>query len=63
MTVAGMLRVEEYRAVLRRDFVSFAQRCFRELNPKARFAIAWHIEPEPSAQILCVTPPWTPFSR
>ena len=46
----------EYRALLWRDLVSFAQRCFRELNPKARF------EPEPSAQILCVTP-WTPFSR
>jgi hypothetical protein len=29
---------------LRRDFVSFAQRCFRELNPRTRFAMGWHIE-------------------
>jgi len=38
------LNLEEYRALLRRDFVSFAQRCFRELNPKTRFAMGWHIE-------------------
>jgi hypothetical protein len=34
----------EYRALLRRDFVSFAQRCFRELNPRIGFAMSWHIE-------------------
>jgi len=39
-----MLSLEEYRALLRRDFVSFAQRCFRELNPRTRFAMGWHIE-------------------
>jgi Arc/MetJ family transcription regulator len=30
--------------LLRRDLVSFAQRCFRELNSKTRFAMSWHIE-------------------
>ena len=34
----------EYRALLRRDLVSFAQCCFRELNPRTRFAMSWHIE-------------------
>jgi hypothetical protein len=34
----------QYRALLRRDLVSFAQRCFRELNPRTRFAMGWHIE-------------------
>jgi hypothetical protein len=29
---------------LRRDLVSFAQCCFRELNPRTRFAMSWHIE-------------------
>ena len=44
MTVAKTLSLEEYRALLRRDFVSFALRCFRELNPKTHFAMGWHIE-------------------
>jgi hypothetical protein len=30
--------------LLRRDLVSFAQCCFRELNPRSRFAMNWHIE-------------------
>jgi hypothetical protein len=30
--------------LLRRDLVSFAQCCFRELNPRTRFAMSWHIE-------------------
>ena len=30
--------------MLRRDFVSFAQRRFRELNPRTHFAMSWHIE-------------------
>jgi hypothetical protein len=38
------LTPNEYRALLRRDFVSFAQCCFRELNPRTRFAVSWHIE-------------------
>ena len=35
---------DEYRALLRRDLVSFAQCCFTELNPRTRFAMSWHIE-------------------
>jgi len=35
---------DEHRALLRRDLVSFAQRCFSELNPRTRFAMSWHIE-------------------
>jgi hypothetical protein len=35
---------DEYRALLRRDLVSFAQLCFSELNPRTRFAMSWHIE-------------------
>jgi len=38
------LTPNEYCALLRHDFVSFAQRCFRELNPRTRFAMGWHIE-------------------
>ena len=34
----------EYRALLRRDFVSFALRSFRELNPRTPFAMNLHIE-------------------
>ena len=43
-TSSETLSLEEHRALLRRDFVSFAQRCFRELNPRTRFAMGWHIE-------------------
>jgi hypothetical protein len=35
---------DEYRALLRRDLVSFAQCCFTELNPRTRFAMSGHIE-------------------
>jgi hypothetical protein len=38
------LNPDEYRALLRRDLVSFAQLCFSELNPRTRFAMNWHIE-------------------
>jgi predicted phage terminase large subunit-like protein len=34
----------EYDAVLRSDLGYFAERCFRELNPQAAFAMNWHIE-------------------
>jgi len=34
----------EYRGLLRRDLVSFAQCCFRELNPRTGFAMNWHVE-------------------
>jgi hypothetical protein len=30
--------------VLRQDFVTFAVRCFRKLNPQAVLAINWHLE-------------------
>src|SRR5207245_2827175 len=32
----------EYGTLLRRDFASFALRCFRELNPRTQFAMNWH---------------------
>ena len=38
------LSPREYDAILRADFVYFAQRCFSELNPQAAFAMNWHIE-------------------
>jgi len=38
-TSSETLSLEEYRTLLRCDFVSFAQRCFRELNPRTRFAM------------------------
>jgi hypothetical protein len=43
-TSSQTLALVEYRALLRRDLVSFAQCCFRELNPRTRFARNWHIE-------------------
>ena len=44
MTAADKFTWSTYDTLLRRDFVSFAQRCFRELSPRAQFAINWHIE-------------------
>ena len=44
MTTAVGFSPSEYRALLRRDFVSFALRSFRELNPRTRLAMGWHIE-------------------
>src|SRR5438046_3213232 len=34
----------EYQVLLRQDFVSFAVRCFQDLNPQAGFLTNWHIE-------------------
>src|ERR1700757_2306454 len=34
----------EYQVLLRQDFVSFAVRCFQDLNPQAERAMNWHIE-------------------
>src|SRR5438270_1119255 len=34
----------EYQVLLRQDFVSFAVRCFQDLNPQAELAMNWHIE-------------------
>ena len=42
--VRQTLSPDEYHALLRRDLVSFAQCCFRELHPRTRFAMNWHIE-------------------
>jgi len=30
--------------VLRQDFVTFAVRCFKNLNPQASLAMSWHLE-------------------
>jgi hypothetical protein len=35
---------EEYQAFARNDFVAFAERSFRELNPQTEFQHNWHIE-------------------
>ena len=40
----GIVTPADYNALLRQDFCSFAQRCFYELNPEARFLWNWHIE-------------------
>ncbi|HEX4185714.1 MAG TPA: hypothetical protein VHY78_07625 [Stellaceae bacterium] len=42
--VAGDAALAEYAALLRDDFASFAAWCFRELNPRTRFAMNWHFE-------------------
>jgi predicted phage terminase large subunit-like protein len=42
--VAGDTALGEYAALLRDDFASFAACCFRELNPRTRFAMNWHFE-------------------
>ena len=42
--VAGDTAWDECAALLRDDFASFAVCCFRELNPRARLAINWHVE-------------------
>jgi hypothetical protein len=34
----------EHDTLLRQDFVTFAARCFYELNPQAELAMNWHIE-------------------
>jgi hypothetical protein len=43
-TVAGDTVWSECAALLRDDFASFAACCFRELNPRTRFATNWHVE-------------------
>jgi hypothetical protein len=43
-TVAGDTLLGECAALLRDDFASFAACCFRELNPRARLAMNWHVE-------------------
>jgi len=34
----------EYRLLLRRDFHTFAERCFKQLNPQTDFVSNWHTE-------------------
>ena len=34
----------QYEVVLRRDFASFAARCFGDLNPQVALAMNWHLE-------------------
>jgi predicted phage terminase large subunit-like protein len=34
----------EYETLLRRDFTTFATRCFYDLNPQTEFAMNWHLE-------------------
>src|SRR6516165_3336629 len=41
---AGDTMWGECAALLRDDFASFAAWCFRELNPRTRFAMNWHFE-------------------
>src|ERR1700730_15385288 len=35
---------KEYQAILRKDFVAFVERGFRELNPQTEFKHNWHID-------------------
>src|SRR6516162_2583220 len=34
----------EYHVLLRHDLVTFAGRCFRDLNPQTDLAMNWHLE-------------------
>ena len=34
----------EYAVLLRRDFATFAGRCFYDLNPQTDLAMNWHLE-------------------
>jgi hypothetical protein len=43
-SVAGDTMWGECAALLRDHFASFAACCFRELNPRTRFAMNWHFE-------------------
>src|SRR6516165_12505882 len=44
MTTAETYSPGEYKGLLRADFASFAQHCFRELNPRTPFTPNWHHE-------------------
>jgi len=39
-----MLKLYEYDALLRNDFLTFSERCFRELNPRTEFLHNWHLD-------------------
>jgi predicted phage terminase large subunit-like protein len=38
------LTFAEYALVLREDYLTFAARCFPDLNPQAKLAMNWHLE-------------------
>ena len=40
----NVLTRAQYDFLLRRDFATFAARCFHELNPQTELAINWHLE-------------------
>jgi predicted phage terminase large subunit-like protein len=42
--MAMNLTPSDYRAVLRKDFCAFMQRCFHELNPTTEFVPNWHVD-------------------
>ncbi len=42
MTTSETHIASEYEALLHADFASFAQHCFRELNPRTLFVSSWH---------------------
>jgi predicted phage terminase large subunit-like protein len=46
---------EEYQAILRKDFVAFVERGFRELNPQTEFQHNWHIDAIADALEQCRT--------
>jgi predicted phage terminase large subunit-like protein len=46
---------KEYQAFLRKDFVAFVQRGFRELNPQTEYQHNWHIEAIAEALEQCRT--------
>jgi predicted phage terminase large subunit-like protein len=39
-----MMSLEEYRAILRQDFLSFVERSFYELNPQTKLSLAGYLE-------------------
>src|SRR5581483_7237890 len=47
------LTIEEYRAALRQDLISFTERSFLELNPEASFCSSPHLEVMASKLDLC----------
>src|ERR1700693_6477445 len=46
---------KEYQAILRKDFVAFVERGFRELNPQTEYHRNWHIDVIAEALEQCRT--------
>ena len=40
----NVLTRAQYEFLLRHDFVTFAMRCFQDLNPQTDLAMNWHLE-------------------